>query len=532
MQLRETKAWKALKAHHDAMNGFDLRHAFAQDPQRFQRFSLCHKELLLDYSKHYITEQTKDLLLALADELNLNKHINALMTGEPVNDSEHRPALHTALRDASQVASRAILDTLKQDKAQFAKLVESFSHEAVTDVVHLGIGGSHLGPQLVCEALSAFRQKDFNLHFITSLDAEPLETLLHTLNPETTRFIIVSKSFGTQETLAHAQHAKAWLQKTLPQGWPQHCVAITHATQKALDFGLLPEQCLSMPIWVGGRYSLWSNAGFVIALFLGLDNFNKLLQGAANLDRHFREQALQENMPVLLGLLSFWYTQFYAYQTHGIFPYTEKLKGLPAYLQQLCMESNGKSMTQRGQHIDYPTCPIIWGGLGNNGQHAFFQQLHQGTTITPCDFILVKKPGHNLQDQHNKLLQNALSQSLALMEGKSQQQAYAALKAKGLGNKEAQHLASQQEIPGNRPSTTLVLSALTPDNLGALLALYEHKTFVESVLWQINAFDQWGVELGKAICQQLASTKTDGLDSSTQGLLTHLGIAYPGKGTV
>ncbi|MDO8696585.1 MAG: glucose-6-phosphate isomerase [Pseudomonas sp.] len=533
-------AWQALSQHREAMQGFSLRQAFAENPQRFSEFSMSSSSLFLDYSKNLITHETRALLVDLARECGLEQAIRALFDGELVNSSEGRPALHTALRrpvgDRLEVNGVNVMPEVHRVLNQMTELVSrihnglwrGYSEKPITDIVNIGIGGSFLGPQLVSEALLPFAQKGVSCHYLANIDGSEFFELAGKLRAETTLFIVSSKTFGTLETLKNAQASRAWY---LAQGGSEealhrHFIAVSSNREAALAFGIRAENIFPMWDWVGGRYSLWSAIGLPIALAIGMSNFKELLAGAYSMDQHFQSAPLERNMPVLLAMLGVWYGNFWGAQSHAILPYDHYLRNITKHLQQLDMESNGKSVRHDGTPVSTDTGPVIWGGVGCNGQHAYHQLLHQGTQLIPADFIVPVVSYNPVADHHQWLYANCLSQSQALMLGKTRAEAEAELSAKGLPEGEVQRLAPHKVIPGNRPSNTLVLERISPRRLGALVALYEHKVFVQSVIWGINAFDQWGVELGKEmgknVYQRMTSWEPEPAeDSSTQGLIDY-----------
>ena len=531
-------AWQALRAQREQMQAFNLREAFAADPQRFQRYSLSRGGLFLDYSKNLIDARSHALLIDLAEQMNLRQAIEQLFAGAPVNASENRPALHTALRrpigEQVLVNGVDVMPEVHRVLGQMTELVQrihnglwrGFTEKPITDVVNIGIGGSFLGPQLVSEALLPFAQRGVHCHYLANIDGSEFHELTAELCAETTLFIVSSKSFSTLETLKNAQAARRWV---LAQGAGEsdlhrHFIAVSSNRQAAVAFGIAEENIFPMWDWVGGRYSLWSAIGLPIALAIGMGNFKELLSGAYEMDQHFLSAPFAENMPVLLGLLGVWYGDFWDAHSHAILPYDHHLRNFNQHLQQLDMESNGKRVRQDGSPVNCGTGPVIWGGVGCNGQHAYHQLLHQGTQLIPADFIVPVTSYNPLADHHQWLYANCLSQSQALMSGKTRAEAEAELRAQGLAEEEVQRLAPHKVIPGNRPSNTLVLERVSPQRLGALIALYEHKVFVQSVLWGVNAFDQWGVELGKELGKNVYGHLTGqepgpAKDGSTQGLI-------------
>ena len=538
LDASQLPAWQQLLKQRKSMQDFRMWDAFVADPQRFQRFSLNHDGLLLDFSKNILDETTLDLLMQLAEQSKLKDAIQALFNGEPVNASEQRPALHTALRrpigDSLVVNGEDLIPLIHDVLTTMTELVNSihnglwrgYSEKPITHIVNIGIGGSFLGPQLVSEALLPFAQQGVHCHFLANIDGSEFHELSNSLDAKTTLFIVSSKSFTTLETLKNAHAARKWY---LAQGGSEanldrHFIAVSSNIEAAVEFGIAPENVLPMWDWVGGRYSLWSAIGLPIALSIGMSNFKELLTGAWSMDQHFKEAPFAENMPVILAMLGIWYSDFWQAQSHAILPYDHYLRNFTQYLQQLDMESNGKHVRQDGSPLTYQSGSVIWGGVGCNGQHAFHQLLHQGTLLVPADFIVPVVSHNQISDHHQWLYANCLSQSQALMQGKSREQAAQELRDKGLPESEVQRLAPHKEITGNRPSNTLVLERICPRRLGALIALYEHKVFVQSVIWGTNAFDQWGVELGKVlgedVYQHLTGQTSENIpDVSTQGLI-------------
>jgi glucose-6-phosphate isomerase len=528
----QTKAWAALAGHFQAHGrSLDLREAFARDPGRFRAFSFEAPEVFADLSKNLLDTATLHFLLDLARECDLPAQRDAMLRGEAVNATEGRAVLHTALRAPPGQAPfsdevHAVLDAM----LDYATRVRADGH--ITDIVNIGIGGSDLGPQMVVRALQAHGHdggtvaapNGQRLHFVSNVDGHDIAPLLKTLNARSTLFIVASKTFTTQETMANAHAARDWFLSQGGQHIDRHFAAATSNVAAAAAFGI--HTTFGFWDWVGGRYSLWSAIGLPIAIAIGADNFRALLAGAHAMDQHFAHAPLEKNLPVLMGLLDLWYRNFHQFRSRSIAPYHQGLARLPAYLQQLEMESNGKRVDHLGQALPYATCPVVWGEPGTNGQHAYFQMLHQGTEVTPVEFIAVKTPSHALAEQHRMVLANCLAQSQALMLGKSAEQAMTDVAPTANPLLDKTVLASHRSFPGNRPSTTLVLDALTPRALGALIALYEHRVFTCGALWGINSFDQWGVELGKALCGQLLprlnSKDASGLDASTAGLLARL----------
>ena len=519
-----TAAWGALQGHFEAHGrSFDLREAFARDPGRFDALSLQAPEVFADLSKNLAGTATVHFLLDLARECQVEAQRDALFAGEVANPTEGRAVLHTALRAPRGAAPfsddvHAVLDAM----LAYAERVRG--DDGLTDIVNIGIGGSDLGPQMVVPALDAYCHAGQRLHFVSNVDGHDIAPLLRRLDAKRTLFIVASKTFTTQETMANAAVARAWF---LAQGGTdiaRHFAATTTNVKAAADFGITTT--FGFWDWVGGRYSLWSAIGLPIAIAIGEASFRALLAGAHAMDRHFAEAPAAQNLPLLLGLLDVWYRNFFGFTSRSVAPYHQGLKRLPAYLQQLEMESNGKQVDIDGQPLPYGTSPVVWGEPGTNGQHAYFQMLHQGTDVIPVEFIAVKTAAHPHADLQAKLLANCLAQSQALMLGKSTDAARGEKAPTASATLDRDVLARHRTFPGNRPSTTFVLDALTPRSLGALIAMYEHRVFTSGALWGINSFDQWGVELGKALCNdllpRLASRDTMGLDGSTAGLLKRL----------
>ncbi|MBI5254932.1 MAG: glucose-6-phosphate isomerase [Burkholderiales bacterium] len=521
-----TVAWSALRGHYEAHGReLDLREAFTRDAQRFEAFALQAPEVFADLSKNRWDLLTRQLLIDLARECGLEARRDAMFAGEPINTTEGRAVLHTALRAPRGAGPfseevHGVLDRL----LAFAESVRDTAASGITDVVNIGIGGSDLGPQMVVPALDAFAHPGIRSHFVSNVDGHDITPVLRRLDPKRTLFIIASKTFTTQETMANAAVARQWFLAQGGQDIGRHFVGATTNLKAAAEFGI--HTTFGFWDWVGGRYSLWSAIGLPIAIAVGAEHFRALLAGAHAMDRHFATAPLEANLPAQLGLLDLWYRNFHGFGSRSVAPYHQGLKRLPAYLQQLEMESNGKCVDLEGQPLPYGTSPVVWGEPGTNGQHAYFQMLHQGTDVIPVEFIAVKRPTHEHADLHAKALANCLAQSQALMLGKSTEAALgekAPTASAALGKLT---IARHRSFPGNRPSTTLLLDALTPAALGALIALYEHRVFTSGAIWGINSFDQWGVELGKALCSELlprlASGDASGLDASTAGLLKAL----------
>jgi glucose-6-phosphate isomerase len=521
-----TEAWAALGGHFEAHGrAFDLREAFGRDPQRFASLSFEAPEVFVDLSKNRIDLATLHFLADLARECRLESRRDAMFAGEPINVTEGRAVLHTALRaPRGQGPHTAEVHEVLDRVLAFAEQVRDTAASGITDVVNIGIGGSDLGPQMAVAALDAYAQRDLRLHFVSNVDGHAITPVLRELDARRTLFIIASKTFTTQETMANAQVARDWFVQRGGTDVARHFVAATTNVKAAAAFGI--DRTFGFWDWVGGRYSLWSAIGLPIAIAIGAANFRALLDGAHAMDRHFATTPLERNVPVLLGLLDVWYRNFHRFTSRCVAPYHQGLARLPAYLQQLEMESNGKAVDLDGEPLHHATSPVVWGEPGTNGQHAFFQMLHQGSDVVPVEFIAVREPSHGHADLHRKALANCLAQGQALMLGKSTDEALAESAPTASRELDALTMARHRTFPGNRPSTTMVLARLEPRSLGALIALYEHRVFTSGTLWGINSFDQWGVELGKALCNQLlprfASGDTSGLDASTAGLLQRL----------
>ncbi|MCU0929757.1 MAG: glucose-6-phosphate isomerase [Burkholderiaceae bacterium] len=521
-----TLAWTALAGHFVAHGReFDLREAFARDAQRFGRFALQAPEVFADLSKNRWDLATRKLLLDLARECGVFERRDAMFAGEPINVTEGRAVLHTALRAPKGAATpfNAEVHEVLDAMLGFADSVRD-PGRGITDVVNIGIGGSDLGPQMVVPALDAHVTRDIRFHFVSNVDGHDIEPVLRQLHPQHTLFVVASKTFTTQETMANAHVARDWFLSQRGQHVERHFVATTTNVEAAARFGI--ETTFGFWDWVGGRYSLWSAIGLPVAIALGSAGFRELLAGAHAMDRHFADATPEFNLPLQLGLLDVWYRNFHRFTSRCVAPYHQGLRRFPAYLQQLEMESNGKGVDLAGEALPFGTSPVVWGEPGTNGQHAFFQMLHQGSDVVPVEFILVKTPSHGHAGLHHKLLANGLAQSQALMLGKTVEQAMQERAPTASPTLDAATVARHRSFPGNRPSTTFVLDALTPRALGALIALYEHRVFASGAVWGIDSFDQWGVELGKALAgdllPRLESGDASGLDGSTAGLLAKL----------
>lgn len=515
-----------------------MRQLFAEDSARFERFSLRWQGMLCDYSKHRITARTMELLLDLARSAEIEAARNAMMQGQPINLTEKRAVLHTALRKPQSVPFAVDGQNVAADVAEVLAQMEGccnriisgewvgYTGKAMTDIVNIGIGGSDLGPYMVTEALRPFAHGKLNVHFVSNVDGTHLSETLKKLNPETTLFIVASKTFTTQETLSNAMSARAWfLQCAVDAAHiAKHFVAVSTNRAKVVEFGIDEANMFRFWDWVGGRYSLWSSIGLSIAMYLGFEKFRQLLAGAYAMDEHFCSAPLESNMPVIMAMLGIWYSNFFGCTSHAVIPYDQYLHRFPAYLQQLDMESNGKRVTRDGTVVDYATGAVIWGEPGTNSQHAFFQLLHQGTQIIPADFILPLKTQNPIGAHHDMLASNCFAQTEALMKGKSEEEVERELVAAGADAATIAALLPHKVFPGNRPTTTLLLDELNPFTLGSLIALYEHKVFVQGIVWNINSFDQWGVELGKQLANVIlpelqASSNAAAHDSSTNALI-------------
>ena len=535
--LTSTASFQALAAHAIDSTDWQMRDLFAADPLRFKNMSVEAAGLFLDYSKNRLDRRTLELLVELARERGVEERREAMFRGEKINLTEQRAVLHTALRAPldcalvvdGQDVSADVHAVLARVRA-FSDAVRSgawlgYSGKPITDIVNIGIGGSDLGPKMVCLALRQYAHPRLNMHFVSNVDGHDIDAALSGIDPETTLFIVASKTFTTGETMQNAQTARRWfLARARPDALARHFVAVSTNTAAIEAFGIDPANMFPFWDWVGGRYSVWSAIGLPIALSVGFGYFSDFLAGAHAMDLHFSAAPLAQNMPVLLALTGFWNRQFLACASVSIAPYHQDLNRFPAYLQQLDMESNGKRVTRTGQPVDTSTCPVIWGDCGTNGQHAFFQLLHQGTDVTPIDFIACLRPAHELEAHHAALLANCFAQSEAFMRGKNIDEVRADLQAQGMSPADIERLAPHKTFPGNRPSNTILMEYLTPYALGALVALYEHKTFVQGVLWDINSFDQWGVELGKVLAKNIEAELTGDAqpqrhDSSTNGLI-------------
>jgi glucose-6-phosphate isomerase len=533
----QTIAWKKLQDHYNTMATVSMKEMFASDANRSEKFHLKWNDFLLDYSKNKINQETLQLLTELANEVGLKSAISDYFNGEIINQTENRAVLHTALRlpENATVLVEGInvipeIYDVKNKVKSFSNQVISgnkkgFTGKPFTDVVNIGIGGSDLGPAMVVEALQYYKNH-LNLHFVSNVDGDHVNEIIKKLNPETTLFVIVSKTFTTQETLSNSETIKNWFLKSATQeDIAKHFVAVSTNIQKVTEFGINPENIFPMWDWVGGRFSLWSAVGLSISLAVGYENFDNLLSGANKMDEHFKTASFETNIPVILALLSIWYNNFFGAESEALIPYSQYLQKLAPYLQQGIMESNGKSIGRDGKPVNYQTGTIIWGEPGTNSQHAFFQLIHQGTKLIPTDFIGFVKPLYGNEDHHNKLMSNFFAQTEALLNGKTESQVAAEFEKQGITGEKAAFLLPFKVFTGNKPTNTLLIQKLTPETLGSLIAMYEHKIFVQGIIWNIFSYDQWGVELGKqlanSILNEIESKEVKTHDNSTSFLLNY-----------
>ena len=543
--LTQFPVWQKLCTHQQTVAKLHMRDLFENDPHRFNKYSLKFSDLLFDYSKNRITDETMPLLFQMAKEANIEQWREKMFAGEKINITENRAVLHTALRNRSNkpvmVGGKDVMPDINNVLAQMREFSEKvrngawlgFTGKTITDIVNIGIGGSDLGPVMVCDALKPYASDKMNIHFVSNIDGAHLMRALEKCSPETTLFIVASKTFTTQETMTNALSARTWfLDSAIDNSHvAKHFVALSTNAKAVADFGIDTANMFVFWDWVGGRYSLWSAIGLSIALYVGMDHFEALLDGAHEMDNHFRDAPLEQNMPVILALIGIWYNNFFHVDTHAILPYDQGMARFPAYMQQADMESNGKFICRDGSRVQYKTGPVIWGEAGTNGQHAFYQLIHQGTQIVPADFLMpvhshyaIGKKGYA---HHKILLANFLAQTQSLMMGKTIDEARAELEKQDLEPEELEKLLPHKVFEGNRPTTSILFDKLTPKTLGQLIALYEHKIFVQGILWDINSYDQWGVEYGKQIAQQIlpqltSVDKVENYDSSTNGLINHI----------
>ncbi len=538
IKLTDLSSWSALKKHFSSVEKIEIRNLFSENTERFNDFSVRFNDILLDYSKNRINSDTVKLLVDLAQECNVKEGIDAMFNGSVINNTEGRSVLHVALRNRSNTPVivdgfdvmpkiNEVLDKMKS----FTQKVRSgewkgYTGKSITDVVNIGIGGSDLGPCMVVEALKPYAKAGLKVHFVSNIDGTHIKETLNKLDPQTTLFIIASKTFTTQETLTNANTAKSWFLEAAKnkEEVAKHFVALSTNTKSVIEFGIDADNMFEFWDWVGGRYSLWSAIGLSIALSIGFENFEELLEGAHEMDNHFKSTELEENIPVILGLIGVWYNNFFEADSYAILPYDQYLHRFSAYFQQGDMESNGKSVTKNGEAVNYSTGPIVWGEPGTNGQHAFYQLIHQGTKLIPCDFIASVNSHNPIGEHHEILLSNFFAQTEALMKGKTKIEAKLELENSGLRKPEIDALLPHKVFEGNRPTNSIMVRKLTPRVLGSLTAMYEHKIYVQSLVWNVNAFDQWGVELGKQLAKTiLPELKNEdvvvGHDGSTNGLI-------------
>ncbi|SFB80021.1 glucose-6-phosphate isomerase [Parapedobacter composti] len=537
INFTETQAYKYLSNHYIDVAPRHLKEMFRDDPDRFSKFSITFGDILFDYSKNRINDTTKALLVQLARECQLNDAIKAMFTGEAINETEGRAVLHTALRNqGGEPITVGGKDVMTEVKAVLAKMQafsrkviggewKGYTGKAISDVVNIGIGGSDLGPVMVTEALRPYKNH-LNVHFVSNVDGTHITETLKRVNPETTLFLVASKTFTTQETMANAHTARQWLLDSgaSPADIAKHFVALSTNGKAVAEFGIDTQNMFEFWDWVGGRYSLWSAIGLSIVLSIGFDHFEQLLKGAHAADDHFRNTPFEENIPVIMALMGIWYNNFFEAETHAILPYDQYLHRFAAYFQQGDMESNGKYVDRNGMPVDYQTGPIIWGEPGTNGQHAFYQLIHQGTKLIPCDFIAPAQTHNAVGEHHTLLLSNFFAQTEALMNGKDEDEVTAELEAANVPAEKIKHLAPFKVFEGNRPSNSFLLKKVTPYTLGSLIALYEHKIFVQGIIWNIFSFDQWGVELGKQLAGKILpelrhDDEVQSHDASTNGLI-------------
>ena len=532
-----TPAWHKLKAHFENMEHNSMKEMFQNDTTRTKQFNIQWRDFVVDFSKNNITKETVSLLLELAHEMQLKEAVSKYFDGDLINQTENRAVLHTALRSPETAVINVDGTNVIPEIFEVKKNIRKFTDEVIngdrkgytgkpfTDIVNIGIGGSDLGPAMVVEALQ-FYKNHLNVHFVSNVDGDHVHEILKKINPETTLFVIVSKTFTTQETLTNSETIRKWFLQSAKQGdVANHFVAVSTNIRNVTEFGIDVNNVFPMWDWVGGRFSLWSAVGLSISLAVGFDNFEALLKGANKMDEHFKTSNFEENIPVILALLSIWYNNFFGAESEALIPYTQYLQKLAPYLQQGIMESNGKSIGRDGQRVNYQTGTIIWGEPGTNSQHAFFQLIHQGTKLIPTDFIGFVEPLHGDKDHHNKLMSNFFAQTEALLNGKTAAQVQAEFDKQGVSKEKAQYLLPFKVFEGNKPTNTILIKKLTPESLGSLVALYEHKIFVQGVLWNIFSYDQWGVELGKqlanSILDEINSKTINQHDCSTTFLLEH-----------
>jgi glucose-6-phosphate isomerase len=538
--VNQTPQWQALEQHWQQIKDTHMRDLFAADPERAQRMTLSAAGLHVDYSKNLITPETLGLLFDLAEAVDLPGWTRRMFAGDQINNTEQRAVLHVALRNRSNrpiyVEGQDVMPLINgvlERMEGFVAQVRSgawkgYTGQPIRDVVNIGIGGSNLGPKMICAALGPYLSKDLRVHFVSNVDGTHLTETIRHLDPATTLFVVASKTFTTQETMTNAESARAWSLAALqdPAAVARHFVAVSTNGEKVAEFGIDTANMFGFWDWVGGRYSLWSAIGLPIALAVGFDRFVELLEGAHTMDEHFSGADISQNIPAILGLLGVWYANFAGARTHAVLPYDQYLRFLPAYLQQGDMESNGKRVTREGVTVDYSTGPVVWGEPGTDGQHAFYQLIHQGTQLIPSDFIGAIHSHNELGDHHLKFMANYFAQTEALMRGRTYEEALAEMRAAGVPEGQARFLASHRTFPGNRPTNSILMERLTPHTLGALVALYEHRIFTQGVVWGVNSYDQWGVELGKQLAGVILGELKGGQvgaghDGSTSALLEH-----------
>lgn len=531
----ETTAWLKVQSHFEKMQQSSMKELFASDTKRAEKFHIQWNDFLVDYSKNIVNQETLDLLLNLANEVQLKQVISSYFEGDVINQTENRAVLHTALR--AKESANVMVDgvNVMPEVYSVKNKIKNFSNEVIsgnkkgftgkpfTDIVNIGIGGSDLGPVMIVEALQ-FYKNHLNVHFVSNVDGDHVNEVIKKLNPETTLFVVVSKTFTTQETLSNAETIRSWfLQSAKQDDVAKHFVAVSTNIQKVTEFGINPDNVFPMWDWVGGRFSVWSAVGLSVSLAVGFDNFDKLLNGANEMDEHFKNESFDKNIPVILALLSIWYNNFFGAESEAIIPYTQYLQKLAPYLQQANMESNGKSRDRNGNPVNYQTGTIIWGEPGTNSQHAFFQLIHQGTKLIPTDFIGFKQSLYGNKEHHDKLMSNFFAQTEALLMGKTEAQVKEEFEKQGVSGEKADFLLPFKVFSGNKPTNTILIDKLTPESLGALVAMYEHKIFVQGIIWNIFSYDQWGVELGKqladSILDEIKASEIKKHDSSTSFLL-------------
>ena len=540
MSSDQKPAWQALQSHYEEIKDEHMRDMFEQDSNRFGHFSLTLNDILFDYSKNRINQKTMDLLLELAKECDVESWRDQMFEGDAINHTEHRAVLHAALRNRSGKQMFAdgenVMPEIRHELERIARLANDIrnrtwrgsTNQPITDVVNIGIGGSHLGPMMATEALHPYAIHDLKIHYVNNIDENHINNTLETLNPDTTLFIVASKSFTTQDTMMNAETARSWLLHKIgdPKLLELHMIAVTSNTEAAVEFGINENNIFKMWDWVGGRYSMWSAIGLPIVISIGPENFDELLRGAYEADQHFRNAPLAENIPVIMALLGIWYNNFFNAESIAILPYDQNMHRFPAYLQQADMESNGKAVDRDGKHVDYSTGPVLFGEIGIASQHAFYQLLHQGTKLVPADMLAPISNFSCIAHHHRALMSNVFAQTEALMKGKNEEEVIAELKAEGKDDKEIEFLLPYKLFPGNKPTNTFLFYTLDPKTLGSLIALYEHKIFVQGIIWNLNSFDQWGVELGKKMAKDILGELNEGEqvsshDSSTNGLINY-----------